>query len=213
MNPHARWQVERRLEMAADALRGNGFEVTVCPDREGAVARVLEVARDAGTVGFGGSVTLVELGLPERIAEMGKECLIHGAPGLSLEERIAVMRRQLTCDMFLTGANAVTMDGKIVNIDATGNRVGAMAFGPGKVLVVAGANKLAEDVDDAIRRIKAWAAPPNAHRLSMKTPCATTGRCADCQSPARICRIVHVMERRPRLTDLEVVLVAEHLGL
>lgn len=156
---------------------------------------------------------MMELGLPARFAALGKECLIHSLPELSMEERIEVMRRQLTCDLFLAGANAVTLDGKIVNIDATGNRVGAMTFGPKKVVIVAGVNKLADDVDSGIARVRRWASPANARRLSMKTPCAETGECADCKSPMRICRVVHVMEKKPRLTDVTVILVAEALGL
>ncbi len=213
MNEWAGWELSKRLEVAAAALERNEFRVRICGDRQEAVERVLEEVGDAATVGFGGSVTLVELGLPGRVAERGKKCLVHGAPGLSLEERLSVMRAQLTCDVFLTGANAVTLDGKLVNVDATGNRVGAMTFGPKKVVVVAGANKLAGDVDEALRRVKAWAAPPNARRLAFKTPCAETGLCSDCRSPDRICRVVHVQERRPRLTDVRVLLVAESLGL
>jgi L-lactate utilization protein LutB len=213
MNEWAAWEVAKRLELAGKALEANGFRVWVCPDRERAVAKVVEEVGGAHTVGFGGSVTLVELGLPQLLAGQGKECLIHGAPGLTPEERLHTMRRQLTCDVFLTGANAVTLDGKLVNIDATGNRVGAMTFGPGKVVVVAGANKLAADAHEGVRRAKTWAAPPNARRLSFKTPCAETGVCSDCRSPDRICRVVHIQERRPRLTDTAVVLVGESLGL
>ncbi len=213
MSEWSEWCRAKRLEVAVGALERNGFAAEVCADRAAATARVVAEAADAHTVGFGGSVTLGELGLPQRLAAEGKECLIHGAPGLTLEERVAVMRRQLTCDLFLTSANAVTLDGQLVNVDATGNRIGAMTFGPRKVLVVAGVNKLAENAADGVRRLKAWTAPPNAHRLSFKTPCATAGVCSDCKSPDRICRVVHVMERRPRLTDLRVLLVAEELGL
>jgi len=213
MNEWAAWQVSKRLEIAGEALQKNGFEVAICPDREAAVERVMQEGAEAATVGFGGSMTMVDLGIPPRVAALGKECLIHGAPGMSAEERLAVMRRQLTCDVFLTGANAVTLDGKLVNIDASGNRVGAMTFGPKKVVVVAGANKLATDADDAVRRVKAWVSPANARRLAFKTPCAVTGVCSDCRSPDRICRVVHIQERCPRLTDTRVILVAEALGL
>lgn len=213
MNPWAAWEVGKQLERTAEALRKNGFTVALCADREQAVGQVMTAATTASTVGFGGSVSLMELDLPQRLAKAGKECLIHVAPDLTLDQRMEIMRRQLTCDLFLTGTNAVTLDGKLVNIDATGNRVGAMAFGPKKVMVVAGANKLAADERAAIARVRAWSAPPNAQRLGMQTPCAETGFCADCSSPQRICRIVHVMERKPRLTDLTVLLVAEPLGL
>ena len=213
MNSWAMWEAEKQLEKAAEALQRNEFAVEVCADRAQAVAHIMAAAETATTVGFGGSVSLVELGLPQLLAEAGKECLIHGAPDLTLDQRIAIMRRQLTCDLFLTGTNAVTLDGKLVNIDATGNRVGAMAFGPKKVMVVAGVNKLTANEQTAIARVRTWVAPPNAHRLGMKTPCAETGFCIDCSSSQRICRIVHVMEKRPRLTDVTVLLVADTLGL
>ena len=170
MNPHLAWHAERLVEAAARALERSGFTVRVCPDRAGAVEAVLEEARGARTVGFGGSATLVELGLPDRLEKEGKECLVHGRPGLSPEQRLEIMRRQLTCDLFLSGANAITLDGKVVNVDATGNRVGALAFGPGKVRIVAGANKIVADLQEALARIKLRVAPPNARRLGLKTP-------------------------------------------
>jgi hypothetical protein len=124
------------------------------------------------------------------------------------------MRRQLTCDLFLTGTNALTMDGCLVNIDATGNRAAAMFFGPDKVIVVAGRNKIVNgDIDDAVRRIKGCASPPNTRRLNFKTPCASTGLCSDCSSPDRICRITTIIDRKPRQTDLRVLVVNEDMGL
>lgn len=213
MNEWQKWEEGKLLEKAANALWANGFEAVVCQSGADAADRVVAFAQDAATIGFGGSVTVVELGLPERLAALGKECLIHSLPELTLPERVALMRRQLTCDLFLAGANAVTLDGKLVNIDATGNRVGAMTFGPKKVVIVAGANKLAANAEEGVARVRRWASPANCNRLGMKTPCAETGVCADCMSPMRICRIVHVMEKKPRLTDITVLLVPEALGL
>jgi hypothetical protein len=125
-----------------------------------------------------------------------------------------IMRRQLTCDLFLTGTNALTLSGCLVNIDATGNRVGSMLFGPKKVIVVAGRNKLVDgDIADALKRIKEWSSPPNARRLNFNTPCAKTGFCCDCNSPERICRITTIIDRKPRQTDLRVLVVNEEMGL
>lgn len=213
MNEWSLWEISKQAEKAASALDKNGFKVTICKTSDDAADKILQEAGDAETVGFGGSLTAVELGLPKRFSDAGKECLIHGAPGLTLEERVEIMRRQLTCDLFITGTNAVTLDGKLVNIDATGNRVGAMAFGPKKVVVAVGANKLTGDEKAAVQRIRDQVAPPNARRLSMQTPCAETGFCSDCNSPQRICRIVHVMEKCPRLTDIHVFLIEDCLGM
>ncbi|MCL6635233.1 MAG: lactate utilization protein [Peptococcaceae bacterium] len=207
------WSHEQKCRKAVEALGKKGFTAVYCSNGRQAHDYIVKEAADAATVGFGGSLSVAGLAVADKLKEMGKELLNHNIPGLSPGERLAVLRRQLTCDLFLTGTNALTLTGCLVNIDATGNRVGAMAFGPGKVIVVAGRNKLVSDVEEALKRIKAMAAPPNAKRLNFDTPCAKTGFCADCNSPDRICRIVTVMERKPRLTDVHVLVVNEDMGL
>lgn len=208
------WSHQKKCEKAVQSLGKNGFAAVYCQGREEAVAYIVREAADAVSIGFGNSLSLADLEVADRLREMGKELLMHVQPDLSLDERIAVMRRQLTCDLFLTGCNAVTLTGSLVNIDATGNRVASMSFGPKKVIVVAGRNKLVDgDVAAAIKRIKEWTSPPNARRLNCNTPCAKSGFCSDCNSPDRICRITTVIERKPRLTDMRVLVVNEDLGL
>lgn len=208
------WTHEQKCRKAVTSLEKNGFTAVYCATAQEAAGYIVAEAAEAGSIGFGGSMSVMDLGVIERLREMGKELLIHGAPGLSLEERLAIMRRQLTCDLFLTGTNALTLSGWLVNIDATGNRVGSMFFGPRKVIVVAGRNKIVEGgVIEAMDRVKEWASPPNARRLNYRTPCATTGFCSDCDSPDRICRITTVIDRKPRFTDLRVLVVNEDMGL
>jgi len=121
--------------------------------------------------------------------------------------------RETPCDLFLLSANALTADGRIVNIDGNGNRVAASVHGAGHVLYVIGRNKIVEGgIDEAIARIKRCACPPNCRRLGKKTPCAATGVCADCDSPDRICKVTVVMDRKPTGTRATVVLVDEDLG-
>lgn len=208
-----RWEFEQKCKKAVNSLGKNGFTAVYCENGKEAYDYIIREAEGANTIGFGGSMTVAGMGVAEKLKEMGKEIFNHNVPGLSPEERLEIMRRQLTCDLFLAGANALTLSGCLVNIDATGNRVGAMAFGPKKAIVVAGRNKLVSDVDEAVKRIKACAAPPNARRLKMGTPCAETGFCADCSSPDRICRIISVIERKPRMSDLRVLVVNEDMGL
>lgn len=212
MDEHANWQREQLLAQAATALARNGMPAQVFADRQSALDHLIEAAGPAQTIGFGGSMTLAELGLAEMLAVAGKTVLDHSRPGLGREERRAVMQRQLSCDLFFTSTNALTLNGQLVNIDATGNRVGAMVFGPQRVIVVAGANKLTVDLDGALRRIKTWACPPNARRLGFQTPCAETGACSDCRSPQRICRVTTIIDRAPRATELSVCLINEDLG-
>lgn len=208
------WTYEQKCRKAVAALEKNGFTAAYCPTGKEAFDYIVAEAAGAESVGFGGSMSVVDLKVADRLREEGKELLIHGTPGFSLEERMAVMRRQLTCDLFLSGTNALTLSGWLVNIDATGNRVASMFFGPKKVIVAAGRNKLVDGgVEEAIARIKEWTSPPNARRLSFKTPCATTGLCSDCNSPDRICRITTIIDRKPRFTDLRVLVVNEDMGL
>ncbi len=208
------WSYEQKCLKATEALNENGFTALYCQTSGEARDYILAEAEEAGSVGFGGSLSVAGLDVAERLREMGKELLMHSAPGLTPENRREIMRRQLTCDLFLTGTNALTLSGCLVNIDATGNRVASMMFGPKTVIVVAGRNKLVDgDIAAAVKRVKEWSSPPNARRLNFNTPCARTGFCCDCRSPDRICRITSVIDRRPRLTDLRVLVVNEEMGL
>lgn len=210
---HIEWINEQRCEKTVESLGKNGFTAVYCKTLQQAVDYIMTESADAFTIGFGGSMSVADLGIIEPLRGMGRELLIHATPGLTPEERQTVMRRQLTCDLFLTGTNALTLSGVLVNIDASGNRAASMFFGPKKVVVVAGRNKLVDGTtEEAISRVKEWASPPNAKRLNFNTPCAKTGFCSDCNSPERICRITTIIERKPRLTDVRVLVVNEELG-
>ena len=204
--------MNEQLEKVAEALRKRGFKAVCCATGAEAHDYVMQEAEGVKSVGFGGSVTVKSLGLVEAMAA-GKEILRHGDPSLTPEQKVEVMHRELTCDLFLLSANALTLDGRLVNIDGNGNRVAASIYGPGKVVFVVGRNKLVDGgLDEAVARIKRCACPPNCRRLNKQTPCALTGECADCSSPDRICMVTVVMDRRPRATDVRVVLVDEDLG-
>ena len=212
MDENLAWHRRRLMEQAAVSLEKNGFKVALFDQRQQALDWLIAQAEGAETIGFGGSMTLGELGLIARMEEAGKTVFVHGRPNMSPEDRRQAMQEQLGCDLFFASTNALTVGGHLVNIDATGNRVGAMAFGPRRVIVVAGANKIAMDIESALRRVKEVACPPNARRLGYDTPCAKTGLCNDCNSPQRICRITTIIERMPRATDLRVCLINENLG-
>jgi hypothetical protein len=207
------WSHEQRCRKEVAALAGNGFDAVYCATPGEAADAIVIAAAGAMNIGFGGSMSVAGLGVESVLREMGKEILNHSNPALSREDRIEVMRRGLTCDLYLTGTNAVTFSGEMVNIDATGNRVASMIFGPRKVIVVAGRNKLVDGSPrDAIARVKALATPPNSRRLKFKTPCASSGFCSDCNSPDRLCRVTTVLDRRPRMTAMTVLVVNADLG-
>jgi len=124
-----------------------------------------------------------------------------------------ISRQIFSCDVLVCGTNAVTRDGKLVNIDAVGNGVASMIFGPRKVFIIAGKNKIVKNVDEALYRIKNVIAPFHARTKRFTTPCAQTGKCSDCSAPKRICSIVSIIEKRPWRTEISVILVNEDLGL
>jgi hypothetical protein len=205
------WQLEMRGRKCAEALRKNGFDAHFLPDRDAVRARVLAECETATSVGFGGSMSIAEMKIQDALSGKGKRLLDHGrAPQ---EEKAATRLAQLTCDLFLTGTNAVTLDGCLVNLDMNGNRTNAMTFGPKKTVVVAGGQKIVADVAEAMRRIKATAAPRNTRRLKLSTPCASSGFCENCNSPQRICRVWSIIERKPPHADITVLVCGEPLGL
>ena len=208
------WTSEKMCRKLVENLTRKRFTAVYCATAQEAADYVFKQAETAKTVGFGGSLSVADLKLTTRLADQGKEILNHGFPDLTPEQKQTIMKRQQTCDLFLSGTNAATLDGCLVNIDGNGNRVAAMIYGPSKVIVVVGRNKIvAGDISDAIARIKDKSAPPNAMRLNKQTPCAATGFCSDCDSPQRICHITTIIDSKPSLTDFHVLVVNEDMGL
>ena len=198
-------------ERTVKALKANGFHAEYFPTKEDAAERILEETRNETFIGAGGSNTIRELGILDVLEQQGKTIFDHWKED-DPKDALRVRRSQLTCDLFLCGANAITEAGEIVNTDSVGNRVGAMSFGPRKVIIVAGVNKIVEDIPEAFRRIQRIAAPCNAHRMGLKTSCAKTGRCDKCDSSQRICNISVILHRKPPHTDIRIVLIGESLG-
>lgn len=206
------WASEQRCKKAVEALGKKDFIAIYCKTKQEAINYIIKEAGEAVSIGFGGSMSVADLKVYDKLKEMEKELFNHNIPGLSPEERLTIIRRQPTCDLFLTSTNALTLSGCLVNIDATGNRVGSMAFGPKKVIIVAGRNKLVNDTEEALKRIKTRVAPPNSKRLNLSTPCAKTGFCTDCNSPDRICCITTIIDYKPWRTDMRVLVVNEDMG-
>ncbi len=212
MNPIETWHAEAMAATTVQALKKNGFDALYLPTAAEAAQKAASFLRRGASVGFGGSMTVRALGLQEKAQAAGCELLDHGAPGLSAEEKLAIMRRQLTCDLFVSGANAVTMDGQIVNVDGNGNRVASLSFGPAKTLVVVGINKVVRDMDEAFAHIELYAGPMNNKRLDRPNPCVKAGECMDCDGDTRICRAYQILRKKPFLSDFTVLLVGEPLG-
>ncbi|HEX3032265.1 MAG TPA: lactate utilization protein [Bacillota bacterium] len=206
---------QKQQELAkqtAAALEKRGYTVSSFATKEEARSHILSLIPPHATVGMGGSLTLQQLALTTGLQGSDCEILDHNAPGTTPEAALEIRHRQLSSDVFLTSANAVTQQGSIVNTDGVGNRVAAMLFGPKRVVIVIGTNKIVPDVEAAYDRIKAIAAPLNNKRLNRPNPCVEAGKCLDCQLPTRICNITTVMHRKPSLTDIHVVIISEELG-
>jgi len=215
------WFIKERVNRTIEALKKNGFEAQYCSSAGDACQQILQQIPAGVKVGVGGSLTLEEIGLIEALERREDITFLNPTKVLetetdltkAMEQMIPIMREIYTCDLFLSGTNAVTEKGQLFNIDGNGNRVGAMFFGPKQVIIVAGINKIVEDLDEAMRRVRHYAAPTDAKRLLIPTPCAETGVCVDCNSPARICNIFVTIHKRPMATPIKVYLVGEELGL
>ena len=196
----------------AAALHKRNMEGYYCSTADEAVEKVLELIPAGDVVSWGGVATVDELGIRERLRHRGQP-VIDRDTARTPEERMAMLHQALTCDTFLMSSNAISEDGQLVNIDGMGNRVAALCFGPKQVIVVAGMNKVAADLDGAIARARPLAAPANAQRFNGKTPCSANGQCADCTSPDCICAQMVVTRFCKVPGRIKVVLVGEELGL
>jgi hypothetical protein len=203
-----------------ERLAANNIPALYVKDRAEAFEKVMSMIPEGSTVGFGDSVTLRQIGVVDALEKGDYVFLNPWKSGIGVEENINLKKRALTSDVFVTGTNALTLDGKIVNVDALGNRAAAMLFGPDKVIIVAGINKIVQNLEEALERIRNIAAPLNVKRhpeFDPIPPCGTTGLCSDCSSPWRICNKTVIIERqfdnnkyKPVIT---VVIVGEELGI
>ncbi len=195
------------------ALKERFFEAWYFDGPSEALDKILSLIPSGHVVSWGGSQTLGELGVTERVALEGYK-VIDRDKATDRQERFELMRQALLCDTYLTGCNAISEDGQLVNIDGFGNRVAAMTFGPGQVIVVAGMNKVAQTLDDALVRARTVAAPANTQRFQdSKTPCNETGSCADCKSPDSICSFFVTTRLCKPAGRIKVILVGQDLGL
>jgi len=209
------WQ--KRLEAVGKALEENKFEVfsvqTVSEARE-LILNTLMPQIAPRVISWGGSMTIDATGIKEAIMSNPDLSILDPyEPGLKPEEVYERRRQSLLADLFFSGTNALTEQGQLVNLDATGNRVGAINFGPKNVIVAIGRNKVVADLDAAMNRIREHAAPANAKRLNRKTPCAATACCEECKSSDRICNIWAITEKSFPRHRIRVILINQDLGL
>ncbi len=206
------WLWEKTAGKCIKNLEKHGFDAHFAPDVSTAAAKVMEIVEPYDSFGFGGSSTTRALGVIETLKNQGKTVHDHWQADLSKKEDLAIRLAQGRCDCFFCSANAISVTGEVVNVDGVGNRTNAMTFGTQKVIIVAGMNKVTPDLESALNRIRLVAGPMRAKSLNMKTPCAESGFCMDCNAPQRICRITTILHRRPMLTDVSIILIGQSLG-
>ena len=207
-----KWRLEQRARAAVKALQDNGFDAMFVPGRAAARTEILARVPDSATVGVGGSITIRETGVLDELARTGHTIYDHWVAGLSTDESMAIRRAQLTSDVFLSSVNALTLDGKLVSTDGIGNRISAMTFGPKRVILAVGANKIVRDLHAALRRIKDVCTPLALKETDAPVPCVQTGLCGECRSGTRLCRATLILESRPMQTDMTVLVIGEELG-
>ena len=197
------------MEQIARALERRGFAVSCFETAAEARTYLLQALEGVGSVGIGGSVSVQQLNVVDTLLSRGTAVHWHWLPSDGGEDP---RRLALFADAYLCAPNAVTEDGKLLFIDGTGNRAAALAFGPKRVILVIGSNKLSGDEAEAIKRIREQACGPNGKRLGLKTPCALTGKCMDCSTKQRMCNVFLKLERRPGSHPVDIILVDEPLG-
>ena len=214
-NPiHNYWS--KRLADLKVALESNNFDVYIADNQKQAhqiVEDELIPALDLKTVSWGGSMTVIATGLYDNLKKnTDLEMIDTLNSNIPFEEMIERRRQALLVDLFITGTNAVTETGQLVNLDMIGNRIGGLTFGPKWVILLIGRNKLVTNLDDAMYRIKNFVAPVNSMRLDKKTPCVKTSYCEECKSPDRICNTWTITEKSFPKGRIKVVLINEDLG-
>ena len=211
MNECKKKYYEKRAQVLVKNLQSRHFDAYFCPDTASALAKALELIPEGASVGWGGALSAQQIGLIDAV-RTGNYAAIDRDAAKTPEERTQALKRCLTADVFLSGANALSLDGQMVNIDGTGNRVAAIAYGPETILVIAGMNKVCDTLEDAVARARTVAAPMNKQRFPFKTPCEVTGSCANCKSEESICNQILITRNCRPAGRIKFILVGEELG-
>ena len=212
MDKNVLWLRECRINKTIKALEANRMNGYLVNSREELINKIEELTNKGDLVACGGSMSLFEAGVIEHLRSGRYKFLDRYKEGLKSEDIKNIFRETFSADVFFTSANAITENGEIYNVDGNGNRVAAMLYGPDKVIIVAGYNKIVGDLDEAIKRNRMISAPANAKRLDKKTPCAKVGFCMDCKSPERLCREYTLIRSQSNQDRIHVIFLNEELG-
>ncbi len=202
---------DKRAQVLLKNLNSHHFEAYYCATKAEALAKALKLIPEGSTVGWGGALSAQQIGLMEALHAGNYNCIDRDLVPTP-ELKAQAMRQCLLSDVFITGANALSLDGQMVNIDGNGNRVAAIVYGPRSIVVIAGMNKVADTLEAAVVRARTVAAPTNAQRFPIETPCKVTGACGDCKSETCICNQILITRNSKPAGRIKLVLVGEELG-
>lgn len=211
MDKNVEWLNEKRIEKTIKALEENNMNGYLVNNKEELIETIEKIVDKDSVVACGGSMTLFETGIIDYLREGRYTFLDRYEKGLTPADTKEIFRKSFSADAYFTSTNAITENGELYNVDGNGNRVAAMMYGPDKVIVIVGANKIVKNEAEAIERVKSIAAPANTKRLNRKTPCATTGMCANCSSPDRICDNYTTIKKQVKGDRMHVIFLNENL--
>ena len=212
MDKNVLWVNEQRILRTIKALEKNNMNGYMVASNVDLISKIEELISPKSKVSCGGSMTLFETGVIDHLKSGRYELLDRYKEGLTQDELKEIFRQSFLSDAYVTSTNAITENGEIYNVDGNGNRVAAMLYGPDKVIIVAGVNKIVPNVEEAIIRTKEYASPINAKRLNKETPCTKIGRCVECNSDNRICNEYTLIKRQIDKNRIHVIFLNDNLG-
>jgi len=212
MDKNVSWVNQKKIENTIKSLENNNMKGYFAKDKNELIEIIDSLTNKGDTVSCGGSMTLFETNIMDYLRSGRFNFLDRYKDNLSKEDIKNLYRKTFSADVFFTSTNAITENGELYNVDGNGNRIAAMLYGPDKVIVITGVNKIVKNINEAIERNKSMCAPANAKRLNMNTPCSIKGYCMDCNSKDRICCEYSVIKRQ-RIDDrIHVIFLNENLG-
>lgn len=212
MDNNLKWVNEQKILRTIEAINKNNMNGYLVNTKEELIEKIKELVKENSTVSCGGSMSLFETGVIEHLRSGRYKFLDRYEEGLSREEITKIFKESFFADAYFASSNAVTEDGKLYNVDGNGNRVAAMLFGPEKVILVVGVNKIVSNIEEAIKRNKEISAPANAKRLDKMTPCSKVGYCMKCKGNDKICREFTVISSQINKDRIHVIFMNENIG-
>ncbi len=212
MDSNLNWVNEQRIKRTIESLNNNNMNGYLVNTKEELFSKIEQLVPESSVVSCGGSMSLFEYGVIDYLRNGKYTFLDRYKEGLTSEQITKIFKESFLADAYFASSNAVTEDGKLYNVDGNGNRVAAMLYGPDKVILLVGVNKIVKDIDEAIKRNREICAPANAKRLNKKTPCAKVGYCMDCKSNEKVCREFTVIASQNRKDRIHVIFMNENIG-